>query len=398
MIRYSTAADIVIEPVWEIYQPPGASDPGLMGSMGSTKSTTGMTNIAGKKEYIVPNFDLFTKLKGVETATKVYTTDQCEISGKEKNYYVEMMAVTTDEFGKVAWFRNDLLKYYWYNYLNLIAQDPSAILISSSLAVESGLKPGDSVYISWGDTGYARFTVYATIDYWPSWNPNGKVVEDIENGRKIQKQLPKPMLVVANFQYVYDRMSTEPWNIWIKLKPGAITADLYKDIANKGLDISTLKNIREELIKFRTDPFQMGINGAMTISFCIVLLICLTGFILFWMLSIKSRELQFGIFRAIGLQTRSIAVMLVLEQVLISGISVLAGSFIGIITTKVFIRFFNLTYSSFEQVPPFKIVTELQDYTRLYVFITIMLVIGLGALSLFVSRIKTAQALKLGED
>jgi len=393
-IRYSIGADTVVKPLWQLSLPPAG------GPVGVPSSASPSSGASSKPEYIVPNFDLYSKLKGVEIATKVYNTDQCDIVVDQQKYRAQMMAITTDEFGKVSWFRNDLLKTHWYNYLNLIAQEPSAILISKSLADAAGLKPGDNVYSSWGDSGYGNFTVYAVIDYWPSWNPNAKIVATTapEDNRQKQRQIPLPMFVVANFQYVSDRMSIEPWDIWMKLQPNAKLSDLYQDIKDKGLSVTSIVNTNEEIVKLRNSPFQKGINGALTISFCTALLICLAGFILFWALSIKSRELQFGIFRAIGLQSRSVMGMLVLEQLLISGISIVIGTIIGVVTTGIFVRFFNLAYSSYEQVPPFKIITEQQDYNRLFIFIAIMLVIGFAVLSMIVSKIKTVQALKLGED
>jgi len=49
-------------------------------------------------------------------------------------------------------------------------------------------------------------------------------------------------------------------------------------------------------------------------------------------------------------------------------------------------------------VPPFQIVRELGDYLQLYTIIGSMLLIGLLILCYRLSRIRIAQALKLGEE
>lgn len=206
------------------------------------------------------------------------------------------------------------------------------------------------------------------------------------------------MLVVANLQYIQDNMSLEPYDIWIKLKPGAETADLYSDIGKRRLEVKKLVNMKEELIKLKNDPFQLGINGALTLGFIICVIVCLIGFIIYWSLSIRARELQFGIYRAMGIHMRELIGMLAYEQVLISGTSVLAGVLVGKLTSRLFIPFFQLSYSSYEQVPPFRIVFYLSDHLKLYILTGGMLVTGLAILGLLVSRIRMAQALKLGEE
>ena len=82
------------------------------------------------------------------------------------------MGIDTDEFGRTAWFRDHLLDHHFYDYLNLLATDSKAVLISRSIAEETGAKVGDVVRLGWSDVEGATCIVYGIIDYWPSWNPN----------------------------------------------------------------------------------------------------------------------------------------------------------------------------------------------------------------------------------
>ena len=61
-----------------------------------------------------------------------------------------------------------------------------------------------------------------------------------------------------------------------------------------------------------------------------VLLLCATGFLIYWILSIQSRALQFGIFRAMGMSLREILSMLINEQLFISVSSIAVGAGIGL--------------------------------------------------------------------
>ena len=51
-----------------------------------------------------------------------------------------------------------------------------------------------------------------------------------------------------------------------------------------------------------------------------------------------------------------------------------------------------------EQVPPFTVVASTSDYLKIYGVMFFMLGTGFAILGTLVSRIKIAQAIKLGED
>ena len=69
---------------------------------------------------------------------------------------------------QIAWFRNDLLKTHWYNYLNLLSMgDPRAALVTKGFQEDHNVNIGDSLWISWG-TGIFRgdsLRVYRLLAY-----------------------------------------------------------------------------------------------------------------------------------------------------------------------------------------------------------------------------------------
>jgi putative ABC transport system permease protein len=122
------------------------------------------------------------------------------------------------------------------------------------------------------------------------------------------------------------------------------------------------------------------------------------GFLIYWILSIQSRTLQFGIFRAMGMSMREVLVMLINEQLYITGISMGTGVILGILTSKLFVPLIQIAYSSAEQVLPMEIVSESSDYVRLFAVIGAGILLCMVILGWLISKIKITQALKLGED
>ncbi len=66
-----------------------------------------------------------------------------------------------------------------------------------------------------------------------------------------------------------------------------------------------------------------------TLSFILSLIVCSVGFLLYWVMTLKQRELQFGIYRAMGMRMREVKAMLLNEQIFLSFLPLLAGAGIG---------------------------------------------------------------------
>ena len=93
-----------------------------------------------------------------------------------------------------------------------------------------------------------------------------------------------------------------------------------------------------------------------------------------------------------------VMLILVCEQLMISVVAVLVGMVIGSITSELFVPLLEMMYSATENVPPFMVVAERADYLKIYSVVALMLGAGIAILGVLISRIKMAQAIKLGED
>jgi putative ABC transport system permease protein len=298
-----------------------------------------------------------------------------------------MLAIKPSEFGKTATFDTSLLPHHWYNYLNLMSDSPSAVLASSAFKKQLKAKEGDIINISYGKRKSLDCIIYAFVDYWPSLNPN----------RKLDKN-PAPFFIVSNLDYVQNVRSLEPYQIWIKKKPDVSNNVIYNAMTNKKIELTMCNDMNEQLVKKKNDPFLQGTNGSLSLGFIITIIICIIGFLTYWIMSIKKRVLQFGIFRAMGLTLKNIIEMIACEQLMVTGSAVLGGIFIGGLTSKIFVPLLQIVYSAEDQVPPFRVVTYLSDYTRMFVIFALMLLVCFTVLSRFVKKINIGQALKLGED
>ncbi|MFC5406969.1 ABC transporter permease [Cohnella soli] len=385
-IRYSHGADFVLQSRWMNDAPPPPAP-------GAPQPATPAPKVI---HYLEPSFDPFTKLDGVEHAAKVFIKERASFGTGQQTGMATLIGIDSDEFGLTAWLPNHLLDYPYYEYLNLMAADSRAVLISKSLADQRNVKVGDTINVGWDGVDSQPFVVYGIIKYFPTFNPNPPVgsVDASDDASKANA----PMLIVGNLSRIQFQLALEPYQVWLKMKPEASTAAFYESIKKKELPLTSFVNTKEDLIKAKNDPFLLALNGVLTLGFIISILISFVGFLLYWILSLKGRTLQNGIMRAIGLSLRQLIGMLALEQLLTSGVAIVIGVLIGNFASELFVPNFQIAFNPSSLVPPFKVVFAAIDFVRLYAVVFIMIALGLGILSFMLSRIRVHQALKLGED
>lgn len=384
-IYYNTGAQITLSQEWEAYN--------LDGTRYSPDSPMGGGS-GGAKEIIYlyePPIAPIRELETVEEATRVFSKDGASVSVGSASNRAKVMAVEPNTFNKVAWNRKGLNPYSMYSYLKTLASNPYAVLLSSNYRDEHEVKIGDKVSVSYSSTQNSfEGVVYGFVDYWPTYNP-------IASGSKTKDE-KKSSLVIANLSYVQQQMMLEPFDLWISLKPDVTTEMFYNEIEENNIIVNNVKSTNQQMVKRKNDPMIQGINGMLTIGLILTMIVCFAGFLIYWILDIKSRTLQLGILRSMGLSKLSVIMILVYEQILVSLVSIVAGIVIGTIGSKLFVPILEIATQIDKQVPPYKVMSMPMDYIRVCAIVVIMLIISIIVLWNIIVKININQALKLGED
>ena len=94
---------------------------------------------------------------------------------------------------------------------------------------------------------------------------------------------------------------------------------LNSDLLEKDLKIAALEDSSRDYLEEGSAPEVRGINSVLTLNFLTTLGATLIGFLICWVITMKNRALQFGLYRAMGLSTGKLILILVYEQFFISG-------------------------------------------------------------------------------
>lgn len=381
-LDYATGADVVLHPYWNAI--PAENPDGTL--------------IDGEYIYIEPQFANYQEIEGAEAVAKVYTSSGFRVQSSEvlslNRSNVTVMGIEPTSFSKVTWSRDDLYDpYHINNYLELLIDAPRAALVSTSLRDQLELQVGDTIKISIGAQSQTELIVYAFVDYWPSINPY-KTVRASSGEETVRCDF-----LICNLDFLQSKFTKEPYDVWIKKADGVPDSALYDYIwSNTKLQAESLDYLDQKVIEAKNDPLLQGFNGMLTLGFIITMFVCVIGFLIYWILSIKARTLQFGVFRAMGMSVKHVIGMILCEQGLISLVSILVGVILGGVTSDLFVPMLEMVYSVAEQVPEFVVVASRADYGKIYLIIGVMLALGIAILSRIIARTKIDQALKLGED
>lgn len=350
--------------------------------------------------YDEPDFGKYESLKNegiCDGVTRVLEDERVDISagsGSISDAY--LMAINTKEFGETAKLQSDqnddINDAHWFNYLNELAKEPDGVIISSNLAKALELKVGDSL-------NYSRYVPEAVDDDQIYASENAKVCAivkgfpgyerytyetDVEGNVTEQEKY----LIVANYATVVEKFGMTPYSVWMNLSKGKTVDDIYKNLTSAQQLIDENKNSATVQIT----------NGMFTLSFILSLIVCSVGFLLYWVMTLKQRELQFGIYRAMGMRMREVKAMLLNEQIFLSFLPLLAGAGIGITATAMFVRLISIIYLPQKHNIGVNVYIYQSDMLELAGVLFVAVAVCYVVISRLLKSMKIAQALRLGED
>ncbi len=384
-ISYQVGADVVTQEKW------------------SLRTKSGLEQVDTLWAYVEPDPAKYNILKdiGVEQATKVITDNNIDITISDK---VEkgntLMAINTKEFGETARLKDGVNDKHWFNYLNELAKDPEGVIISSNLARKYNLKVGDIIYytryspvIAKKELARVGARVCGIVDAFPGYVSTDYVT--LDNGEIEERE---HYLLVANYATVVDTYTITPYSMWMRLSDGVSDTEVISKMEESGIEFAYTKGIRQQIQNQRDSALLQITNGMFSVGFIISLLICGVGFLIYWILTIRKRELIYGIYRAMGMSMREIVGMLIIEQIFSSLLAAIVGFFVGNLTTFLFTKLIAIAYLPRK----FNFATQIyilpQDSIKMVTIVALVFIVCFVVIRRIVKNMNITKGLKMGED
>lgn len=369
----------------------------------SVFTKTDMSTTETLWNYTEPDFRRFDVLKdlGVEKMTRVLIDNKTEIkidAVKEAN--VMLMGISTKEFGETAELKAGLNDVHWYNYLNDLGQKPDGLIISSNLAEKHNIQVGQKItYSRYSPLSsqklYASSTGYVVgiVDAFPGYEST--VYVENADGTVTKRE---NFLIVANYQVVMKDFRMRPYEVWMKLSDKADPEAITNTLNEMGIRTYFTQST-EELIKEQRNSTLIQItNGMFSIGFIISITVCGVGFLIYWILTIKERELIYGIYRSMGMSMGEIIRMLIVEQIFSSIFAGTAGFGVGMLTTVLFTKLISVVYLPRIHNIPIEVIFKAEDSIKMLAIVGFVLVICFIVICRLIKNMNITKALKLGDD
>lgn len=374
--EYVEGADIVMQEIWKDNAAFMSVDPSI------------------EFQYYEPEYGKYAEIECADSYTKVLNETKATATvNVNSRQAVQVMGIHTKEFGQITHVDDELLKEPYYKYLNDLAAVSDGILVSSNFKSAYGLNVGDELVFYDSADSKARGYIVGFVDYWPTYEPTSITLDEENNINKTSN-----FLIIGHLSSLQQYWGVTPYEVWIDVKDGETTDSFYEWVSSHNVSIKNYVDRPQELNNVIEDPLIQGMNGVLTMSFIVMIILCAVGYLIYWIMSIRSREMMFGVLRAFGMHKGEVLHMLINEQVFSGIYSIFAGIFIGMLAYRMFVPMLQMAYSTTSQVLPLTLITQLSDMLRLYAVVGITMVICLVVLATLVFKLNITKALKLGEE
>lgn len=249
------------------------------------------------------------------------------IETKVGHMFVSCYAINATEFMSVAYYEEDFCQPSMSSALLDMASSADRVLISSALAEQCGIGPGDTLYIrplSWlpEDGGpYRPVVVSGILRVMPGGPTSPFMVVSF---------------IVVSFELARELdLSFEDLCFLVKVEEGAEPEDVAKAIEGAfPLEVLSTRTVDEELRESPLTLVGMPICDFLNIAFAYSLVAATLGLGLTAMLNVREKTYEVGLMRARGLRRRQVVLALAAEALIIALIGFLIGIATGIISAS----------------------------------------------------------------
>ena len=353
-----------------------------------------------------PDYSELLKMKDEGIASQmaqVYRTDNLDINTKGgKVSEVDLFAINTMDFGRAADFDVMLNDHHWFNDLNSLTMISNGVIISKNMAEDYKVNIGDSIDLKLKSPQKDKkdsvvysvsVQVVAIIDVFPGFkryefgqDSKGKMVET------------EKYLAVVNDSYLKISFGELPPEIWIKYAGDATVEDVSMFLEDKGINYTKLTGLNEEIDRVFSSAVILITNGLFNISFIISLIICVIGFLIYWLTSIHSRQMYFGVYRAMGLGMKGINSMLVKEHIFSTMTLLISSVIVGLTTSILFIKLISCIYLPEKHSIPLGVYVSYSGFVRIGIIMIAALIICMMIIVRFIKKMNITEAIKMGEQ
>ena len=264
-------------------------------------------------------------------------------------------------------------------------REPLPVLLSVEAMQQGRLNIGETVRIRVGPTP-VKFNVVGQFETFPGYDPQrDEPLVLIDRAAFVERLYGSAAAGVA-LAVTDELWVSAPLSRWSKLLT-------ERDIPLDGEGILTLNSARSELA---ADPLIVASwNGVFIGALAAVAIASAFGLVVLTAVTAQARRVEFAICQSVGMSMRQILGLIALEQLIVITIGLGAGLIVGSQAGAILLDFFALTPDGRDVVPALEFIIDWRGVGILFVALTGLFALNLGAFLWFLRRIELHGALRL---
>ena len=347
----------------------------------SVEPSSGFGAMVGEDSWLLPISE-FLDLPGVTDATRVGAYPAAPPVGTGQK--IRLLGIDRHDLSRVTYWRDDYAGETLGSLLNRLAGEPDRLLVSNAFLEDTSLEMGDRLILSViFEQGVqdVPFAIAGSFESFPT------MYED------------EATVAVANLDYVFDQIGgIQPHTIWLCTEPDTDGRELWLAIEEMGVvpvgELDSREMIREDQQRLE----RVGIFGNLSVGFLCGILVAWIAVLAYAAASLLDRAHRLTILRALGLTKSQSLATATAEFVVVVAYGVLGGVLGSILTSRVYVPYFQLTPDTASQVPTFRPLIAWQTIGWMNLaYLGLLLVAGIGMTSRILQR-DAFQTLRLGDD
>jgi putative ABC transport system permease protein len=372
---YQTGADISLSDSGE-----STEMPGMVGGMtGGSKTVAPSDQDSGPRWLFRPVSD-YLSLPGVQAVTRIGRVT----AQSEETKPGTLIGVDRVDVPGVGYWRRDFALTSLGALMNNLAVVPDGVLASNSFLKQQGRAVGDTLPLQvsvYGQSIKLDLKIAGSFDLFPTWYPE-------DDG---------PLFVV-NLDYLFEQAGgLFPYHVWIRSSPNVNYVQFREAVDKLNVRTSSLNIARQEIVDEQRRPERQGLFGVLSVGFGAAALLTVLSFLLYALFSFRSRFIELGVLRAIGLSAGQMTMFLAWELAFLLLVGLAAGTGLGVWASKLFIPYLQVGAKATDLIPPYVVEIAWPELFRIYILFGLLFVVALGTLAALLMRMQIFQAVKLGE-
>ncbi len=260
---------------------------------------------------------------------------------------------------------------------------PVLVIVNRALLAATSSAPGDTVTTTI-DGALRSLTIAGVVDAFPTTDPARPLIV-----------IDEETLGLLRLQATGGTRNADEW--WIAAAGGA-TGAVTAALRASPFDGATVVSVDERARSLTADPVALGIVGALALGFVVTGIFAIVGLTVSAAVSARQRRTEFALLRALGLSGRQLAGWLWIENASLVGVSLLAGTGLGLLIGWLVLPFVTVTQSATAPVPPVIIDVPWNRIALLEGLSVVALGVSVVVIVQVLRRLGVGSVLRMGED